>query len=229
MAFPALQRWITTGHDADLLKRMGYDPEVPLNTKLAHRKGELVRMGRDAREQLTSANLRLVVSNAKKYIGRGMSFLDLTQEGNIGLIRAVEKFDYERGYKFSTYATWWIRQAITRAIADQARTIRIPVHMVETMNLFNRVSRSLLGELGASRRSRRSPRRCRAARRSWSPREGARDHQDLPGAGVPRDPDRRGGGLHTSATSSRTVTRWPRPRRRRTSSSRSRWRPCWTR
>ena len=148
VAFPALQRWITAGHDAALLKRMGFDPEVPLNTKLAHRKGELVKIGRDAREQLVLANLRLVVSIAKKYIGRGMSFLDLTQEGNIGLIRAVEKFDYERGYKFSTYATWWIRQAITRAIADQARTIRIPVHMVETMNLFNRVSRSLLGELG---------------------------------------------------------------------------------
>ena len=148
VAFPALGRWVTTGHDADLLREMGYDPGVPLNTKLTHRKGELVRMGRDAREQLTSANLRLVVSVAKKYIGRGMSFLDLTQEGNIGLIRAVEKFDYERGYKFSTYATWWIRQAITRAIADQARTIRIPVHMVETINHLHRVSRSLLQELG---------------------------------------------------------------------------------
>jgi RNA polymerase primary sigma factor len=148
VAFPALGRWVTTGHNAVLLKRMGYDPEVPLNTKPAHRRGELVRMGRDAREQLTSANLRLVISVAKKYIGRGMSFLDLTQEGNIGLIRAVEKFDYERGYKFSTYATWWIRQAITRAIADQARTIRIPVHMVETINILHRVSRSLLQELG---------------------------------------------------------------------------------
>jgi hypothetical protein len=130
VAFPALERWITTGNDADLLKRMGFDPEIPLNTKLAHRKGELVRIGRDAREQLTSANLRLVVSIAKKYIGRGMSFLDLIQEGNIGLIRAVEKFDFEKGFKFSTYATWWIRQAITRAIADQARTIRIHFHMV---------------------------------------------------------------------------------------------------
>ena len=148
VAYPALRRWVEAGPDADLLKRLGWDPEVPTNTKLAHRKGELVRIGRDAREQLTSANLRLVVSIAKKYIGRGMSFLDLIQEGNIGLIRAVEKFDYEKGYKFSTYATWWIRQAITRAIADQARTIRIPVHMVETINRLIRVSRTLLQELG---------------------------------------------------------------------------------
>jgi RNA polymerase primary sigma factor len=148
VAFPALERWVTTGHDAALLGEMGWDPAVPPGTKLRERRGVLVRMGRDAREQLTSANLRLVVSIAKKYVGRGMSFLDLTQEGNIGLIRAVEKFDYERGFKFSTYAHWWIRQAITRAIADQARTIRIPVHMVETINLLHRVSRSLLGELG---------------------------------------------------------------------------------
>jgi len=148
VAFPALGRWILSGHDADLLKRMGYDPDVPLNTKLTHRKGELVRIGRDAREQLTVANLRLVVSIAKKYIGRGLSFLPLIQEGNIGLIRAVEKFDYERGFKFSTYAHWWIRQAITRAIADQARTIRIPVHMGEAISRLTRVSRNLLSELG---------------------------------------------------------------------------------
>jgi RNA polymerase primary sigma factor len=148
VAFPALQRWVTTGHDAALLKRLGFDPEVPLDTKLAHRKGELVKIGRDAREQLIVANLRLVVSIAKKYVGRGMSFLALTQEGNIGLIRAVEKFDYEKGFKFSTYATWWIRQAVSRAIADQARTIRIPVHMVEAIGRQVRVSRELLGELG---------------------------------------------------------------------------------
>jgi RNA polymerase sigma factor RpoD-like protein len=148
VAFPALRRWIDAGRDAELLAQMGYDPAVPVATKLRDRAGELIRIGQQARDHLTSANLRLVVSIAKKYMNRGMNILDLVQEGNAGLIRAVEKFEYERGFKFSTYATWWIRQAVTRAIADQARTIRIPVHMVESMNRMVRVTRDLLAQLG---------------------------------------------------------------------------------
>ncbi len=123
---------------------LGADDEVELAKKIEIGGPD----GEEAKKRLAEANLRLVVSIAKRYVGRGMLFLDLIQEGNMGLLKAVEKFDYDKGFKFSTYATWWIRQAITRAIADQARTIRIPVHMVETINKLIRVSRQLLQELG---------------------------------------------------------------------------------
>lgn len=129
------------------LKEIGKVPLLSADEEIELAK-RMEKGDNEAKRRLAEANLRLVVSIAKRYVGRGMLFLDLIQEGNLGLIKAVEKFDYRKGYKFSTYATWWIRQAITRAIADQARTIRIPVHMVETINKLIRVSRQLLQELG---------------------------------------------------------------------------------
>ncbi len=148
---------LTAEEEMNLAKRMAEGEAA--KKKLADKEAELddaaraeleaiVNDGEQAKKNLAEANLRLVVSIAKRYVGRGMLFLDLIQEGNLGLIKAVDKFDYTKGYKFSTYATWWIRQAITRAIADQARTIRIPVHMVETINKLVRVSRQLVQELG---------------------------------------------------------------------------------
>ena len=144
VAIPAVRRWIETGREDDVLATLGYRPEEDGGEPA----GVLIDQSKAARDHMISANLRLVVANAKKYMNRGLGFLDLIQEGNAGLMRAVDKFEWQRGFKFSTYATWWIRQALQRAIADQSRTIRVPVHMTETMQRVNRTTRELTVELG---------------------------------------------------------------------------------
>ena len=147
VAIPAIRLWVETGREDTVLETLGYRPDEG-----GEPAGVLIDQSKVARDHMISANLRLVVANAKKYMNRGLGFLDLIQEGNAGLMRAVDKFEWQRGFKFSTYATWWIRQALQRAIADQSRTIRVPVHMTETMQRVNRTTRELTVELGRDRR-----------------------------------------------------------------------------
>jgi len=143
VAIPAIRLWVETGREDTVLETLGYRPDEG-----GEPAGVLIDQSKVARDHMISANLRLVVANAKKYMNRGLGFLDLIQEGNAGLMRAVDKFEWQRGFKFSTYATWWIRQALQRSIADQSRTIRVPVHMTETMQRVNRTTRELTVELG---------------------------------------------------------------------------------
>ena len=183
------------------LKEIGKVPLLTAEEEVSLAK-RIERHDMEAKRKLIEANLRLVVSIAKRYVGRGMLFLDLIQEGNLGLIRAVEKFDYRKGYKFSTYATWWIRQAITRAIADQARTIRIPVHMVETINKLIRVQRQLLQDIG------REPTPEEIAAEMGTTPQKVREILKISQEPVSLEtPDRRRRGLASSATSSKTKTR----------------------